>query len=105
MSREHSADPFSTFLNATNRSAASPGPDQGQSTPPLPPVASSVLRALPGTAHAQVGRVGGDLGLTTLQIADAVSLLVRLELVVVGRDGTDDTVELTAKGRALLEEL
>ncbi|MFE9611224.1 hypothetical protein [Streptomyces sp. NPDC006012] len=105
MSKEHSADPFSTFLNATNRPSPSPGPDQGPSTQPLPPVATSVLRALLGKVHAQVGRVGSDLGLTTLQIAEAVSLLARLELVTVGQDGTDDTMELTGKGRELLTQL
>lgn len=109
MSRDHSADPFSTFLNATihqsstgigNASSA-----RNHSTDPLPPAPTQVLRALHGERRVPVGDLRVELGLTTLQIAEAVSLLSRLDLVRVVPADTDEVVVITAAGEDLIESM
>ncbi|MFH9037787.1 MarR family transcriptional regulator [Streptomyces sp. NPDC017966] len=105
MPSDHSADPFSTFLNATNRQVSvghrSAGP--GRSTDALPPLATLVLRALHGRPRTPVGELRAELGLTTLQIAEAVAVLQRLELVEVTPTDADEAVQLSDAGRDFLE--
>lgn len=105
MSRDHSVDPFSTFLDATSRqfpSGRAPAGD-ARSTDALPPHATRVVRALDGRSRTAVGELRAELGLTTLQIAEAVEVLRRLELVEVIPAGTDEALELTAAGRRFVD--
>lgn len=104
MSREHSADPFSTFLKATTHQIPSGHAQSGaRSTEPLPPVATVVLHALRGRTRALVGELRVELGLTTLRIAEAVAVLQRLQLVEVVPAGSDEAVEITAAGAELID--
>ncbi|MEU9353244.1 helix-turn-helix domain-containing protein [Streptomyces griseoloalbus] len=106
MSRDHSVDPFSAFLDATSRRSPSGQVPSGaaRSTDALPPHATRVVRALDGRPRTAVGELRAELGLSTLRIAEAVEVLRRLELVEVIPDGTDETLELTAAGRRFVEE-
>ncbi|MFI1422713.1 MarR family transcriptional regulator [Streptomyces sp. NPDC020731] len=105
MSRDHSADPFSTFLNATNRQVSVGRTPTGpaRSTDALPPLATLVLRALHGRPRTAVGELRTELGLSTLRIAEAVAVLQRLELVEVTPAGADEAVELNDAGREFVE--
>ncbi|MFI6764507.1 hypothetical protein [Streptomyces sp. NPDC050355] len=100
MAQERSTDPFSIFLNTTSRPQVHMG--AAQSSEPLPPVAMAVLTALRDRPRTQVDALRLATGLTTLRIAEVVSMLLRLELISVHGDGADDEVELTARGRELL---
>ncbi|WP_406147900.1 hypothetical protein [Streptomyces sp. NBC_01012] len=102
MSRERSADPFSAFLNATNRQSAHQAMSRGDSTEPLPPIARTALEALLDRERTPVDELRLTLGLTTRRIADLVTMLNRLGLIEIHQDGIDEELELTARGRALL---
>ncbi|MGW4022497.1 MarR family transcriptional regulator [Streptomyces sp. NPDC005009] len=105
MSRDHSADPFSTFLNATSRQVSVGRTPAGpaRSTEALPPLAALVLRAVHGRPRTAIGELRAELGLTTLQIAEAVAVLQRLELIEVTPTDADEAVELSSAGRDFLE--
>ncbi|MFG2511025.1 hypothetical protein [Streptomyces sp. NPDC048584] len=105
MSRDSSVDPFSTFLNATNRQVTHGGSPAGpgRSTEALPPAATRVIQALYGRPRTAVGDLRVGLGLTTLQIAEAVEVLRRLSLVEVIAAGADEAVEITPSGRDFVD--
>ncbi|MFE0448396.1 hypothetical protein ACWDUB_04955 [Streptomyces fungicidicus] len=105
MSRDSSADPFSTFLNATNHQVVHGGSSAGpvRSTDALPPVAMLLIRALDGRPRTAVGELRIELGLTTLQIAEAVEVLRRLSLVEVVAGGGDEVLELTSSGQDFVD--
>lgn len=105
MSRDHSADPFSTFLNATNRqfSVGQSPAEPMRSTDALPPVTMRVIQALYGRPPTVVGELRVELGLTTLQIAEAVEMLRRLSLVEVIAAGPDEVLELTPAGNEFVD--
>ncbi|GGV71913.1 hypothetical protein GCM10010294_31710 [Streptomyces griseoloalbus] len=105
MSKDHSVDPFSTFLDATSRRSPSAQVPSGAARPTdaLPPHAARVVRALDGRPRTAVGELRSELGFTTLQIAEAVEVLRRLELIEVIPEGTDEALELTAAGRRFAE--
>ncbi|MET7290999.1 hypothetical protein ABZS79_02380 [Streptomyces griseoloalbus] len=106
MSRDNSADPFSAFLNATNRRTSDGRAPDGsaRSTDPLPPVVMAVLFALHGRPVRAVGELRVEFGLTTMQIAHVVAMLVHLELVECVPAGGDEALKLTDAGRKLIQE-
>ncbi|MFE6051665.1 hypothetical protein ACFQ6N_12950 [Kitasatospora sp. NPDC056446] len=110
MSQDRSADPFSTFLNSTGRQVSAGqqhisvgGGVSDASTDAVPPVAVRVLVELLRRPRTPLAELRVTTGLTTLEIAEVVSMLLRLGLVEARRDGGDDEVELTPRGRALLD--